>query len=355
MISKKVNKVNNLMKIFEIRKRSFGCLLLRLGCCLMLSTSLLGGEALAQTAPTTPGQQWPSRPGRLIVTAAPGGTLDALARVLAEDFSRNLGHPWVVETRAGVSGNLGAELLVKSAADGYTALVCPAGPFAINAQLLPSMPFDPQRDLAPVTLLAVAPQLLVVHPSVPAKNLRELIDWARSRGKVNFASQGIGSTGQLAMELLRSRLPFEVNHIPYKGSAGAATDLIAGHVSMAFDNATQALANVRAGKLRAIGVAERKRLALAPDLPTIEEQGVPGFEATSWLALTLRAGTAREIVQRMHAEAVRVMKRPEVVERFARTGVETRTSSSPEEFVAYIKAETEKWGGIIRATGARAD
>ena len=355
MFSKKINKFNNLFKFFEGRTRSLQALLLALGGYLTLSTALFGAAALAQTAPTTSGQQWPSRPGRLIVTAAPGGTLDALARVLAEDFSRNLGHPWVVETRAGVSGNLGAELLVKSAADGYTALVCPAGPFAINAQLLPSMPFDPQRDLAPVSLLAVAPQLLVVHPSVPAKNLRELIDWARARGKVNFASQGIGSTGQLAMELLRSRLPFEVNHIPYKGSAGAAADLIAGHVSMAFDNATQALANVRAGKLRAIGVAERKRLALAPDLPTIEEQGVPGFEATSWLALTLRAGTAREIVQRMHAEAVRVMKRPEVVERFARTGVETRTSNSPEEFAAYIKAETEKWGSIIRATGARAD
>ena len=194
MFSKKINKFNNLLKFFEGRKRSPQALLLALGGYLTLSTALFGAAALAQTAPTTSGQQWPSRPGRLIVTAAPGGTLDALARVLAEDFSRNLGHPWVVETRAGVSGNLGAELLVKSAADGYTALVCPAGPFAINAQLLPSMPFDPQRDLAPVSLLAVAPQLLVVHPSVPAKNLRELIDYARAHpGKVSYGSCGNGS------------------------------------------------------------------------------------------------------------------------------------------------------------------
>jgi len=301
------------------------------------------------------GQAWPAKPGRIIVTAAPGGTLDVLARVLGDDFTRTFGHPWVVEARPGVSGNLGAEFVVKAPADGYTVLVCPPGPFAVNPHLLRAMAFDPNRDLTPITRLAVAPLLLVVHPSVPARNLRELVDWARSSGKINFASQGIGSISQLAMELLRSKFPFEANHIPYKGSATAATDLLAGHVLVAFDNATQAMPNIRAGKLRAIAVGEKKRLEVAPEIPTLDESGFPGFEANTWLGLSVRSGTGRDIVNRLFAEAVRAMNRPDTAERFARTGVDVRTSASPEEFASYVRAESEKWGAIIRATGAKAD
>jgi tripartite-type tricarboxylate transporter receptor subunit TctC len=317
--------------------------------------TLIAAIAIQAASGAAFAQVWPARPGRIIVTSTPGGTLDALARVLGDDFTRTFGQPWVVEARPGVSGNLGAEFVVKAPADGYTVLVCPPGPFAVNPHLLGAMTFEPNRDLIPVTRLAVAPLLLVVHPSVPAKNLRELIDWARASGKVNFASQGIGSISQLAMELLRSKFPFEANHIPYKGSATAATDLIAGHVPVAFDNATQAMPNIRAGRLRAIAVAEKKRLEVAPEIPTLDESGFPGFEANTWLALAVRSGTPREVVNRLFAEAVRAMNRPDIVERFARTGVDVRTSASPEEFASYVRTESEKWGAVIRATGARAD
>ena len=314
--------------------------------------TLIAAQAFAQGAVA---QAWPAKPGRIVVTAAPGGTLDALARVLADDFPRAFGQPWPVEAHPGVSGNLGAEFVINAPADGYTVLVCPPGPFSVNPHLLRSMPFDPARDLIPITRLAVAPLLLVVHPSVPAKNLKELIGWARSSGKVNYASQGIGSISQLAMELLRSKFPFDANHIPYKGSATAAADLLAGHVLFAFDNATQALPNVRAGRLRAIAVGERKRLNVAPEIPTLDESGFSGFEANTWLALSVRAGTPRDIVNRLYAETVRALNRPDIVERFARTGVEIRTSASPEEFAAYVRAESEKWGAVIRTTGAKAD
>jgi tripartite-type tricarboxylate transporter receptor subunit TctC len=319
---------------------------------LLTLIALIAAQAFAHSVFA---QAWPAKPGRIIVTAAPGGTLDALARVLSEYLPKATGQPWPVETRPGVSGNIGAEFVINAPADGYTVLVCPPGPFSVNPHLLRSMPFDPARDLIPITKLAVAPLLLLVHPSVPAKDLNEVIAWARSGGKVNFASQGIGSITQLAMELLRSKHPFEANHIPYKGSATAAADLLAGHVLFAFDNATQALPNVRAGRLRAIAVAERKRLNVAPDIPTFEESGLPGFEANTWFALSVRAKTPKDIVNRLHAEAVRAMNRPEVVERFARNGVDVATSSSPEEFAAFVKADSDKWGAVIRAIGAKAD
>ena len=319
---------------------------------ILILLAMLATHALTQNASA---QSWPTKGGRIVVTAAPGGTLDALGRTLGDLFTRDFGQTWVIETRAGVSGNLGAEFVVNAAADGYTVLVCPPGPFSVNPHLLPSMPFDPVRDLQPITQLAVAPLLLLVHPSVPARNLKEFIDWARSSGKVNFASQGIGSISQLAMELVRSKYPFKANHIPYKGSATAATDLLAGHVLVAFDNATQALPHVRAGKLRALGVAELKRLNVAPEIPTLDESGLPGFEANTWFALSVRAGTPKDIVNKLYAETVRSINRPEVVERFAKTGVDIRTSASPEEFAAYVKADSDKWGTIIRAIGAKAD
>src|SRR5712692_9428794 len=240
---------------------------------------------------------WPSHTVRIIATSPPGGSVDLLARVLAEDFSRSFGAPFVVESRPGANGNIGVDLVVKAPADGHMLFVAPPGPFSINAHLMSFMPFNPATDVAPVAMLGVAPLLLVVHPSVPAKNLKELLAWLRGEGAdAHYASQAVASTGHLAMELLKSLARVEATHVPYKGSAAqATTDLLAGRVAMSFVNTSTTLQHLRDGRLRAIAVAEIKRIAAAREIPTVVESGLPGFEATSWVGLGARAGTARDI------------------------------------------------------------
>src|SRR5260221_7471872 len=269
---------------------------------------------------------WPAHPVRIIATSPPGGSVDFLARAIAEDFSRSFGQPLVVENRPGANGNIGVELVVRAPADGHMLFVSPPGPLSINALLMPSMPFDPARDLAPVALLAFAPLLLVVHPSVPAKTLPELLDWLRAQsGKASYASQAVASTGHLAMELLKSRTGVEATHVPYKGSAAQATaDLLAGRVAMSFVNTSTTLQYIGAGKLRAIGVAELKRIRAAPDIPTLDESGLPGFEATTWLGLGTRAGVPREIVGRLAERSVRALAEGAVARRMASLGIDAR-------------------------------
>src|SRR2546422_3909250 len=292
---------------------------------------------------------WPTRPVRVIATSPPGGSVDLLARIAAEEFSAAFGQPFVVENRPGANGNIGVDLVLKAPADGHALFVAPPGPFSINARLMPSMPFDPRVDIAPVALLGVAPLLLVVHPSVPASGLPELIAWLRSRrGKVDYASQAVGSTGHLAMELFKTLAGVEATHIPYKGSAAQATaDLLAGRVLMSFVNTSTTLPYIRTGQLRAIAVAEKTRIASAPDIPTLDESGLPGFEATPWLGLGARAGTPRDIVQLLNEVVQRTVAKPETIKRLQRIGIETRPMT-PGEFAAFIRAETNKWGDIIR-------
>ena len=299
---------------------------------------------------------WPSRAVRIIATSPPGGSVDLLARVVAEEFARAFGQPFVVENRAGANGNIGADLVLKAPPDGHMLFVAPTGPFSINAHLMASMPFDPQRDIAPVTMLGVAPLLLVVHPAVPAKNVPELIAWMKSRsGNVDYASQAVASTGHLAMELFKSRARVEATHIPYKGSAAQATaDLLAGRVAMSFVNTSTTIPYIQKGQLRAIAVAEKRRIAVAPDIPTVDESGLPGFEATTWIGLGARAGTPAELVHRLSEAAARALRRPETVARLSRIGIEPRPTT-PEQFAAFIRAETGKWGDIIRRSGARAE
>src|SRR5207237_7814157 len=247
---------------------------------------------------STAASAWPVRPVRVIATSPPGGSVDLLARIAAEEFSKAFAQPFVVENRPGANGNIAADLVVKAPADGHLLFVAPPGPFSINAHLMASMPFDPRRDIAPVALLGVSPLLLVVHPSVPASKLSQLISWLKaSEGKVNYASQAVASTGHLAMELFKARAAAEATHIPYKGSAAQATaDLLAGRVAMSFLNTSTTLPYVRNGQLRAIAVAEKTRISSAPEIPTLDESGLPGFEATPWLGLGARAGTPRDIV-----------------------------------------------------------
>ena len=320
----------------------------------ILLRSVTAAAMLALPCADALAQAYPSHATRIIVTNPPGGTVDILARTAADELAKAFGQPFVVENRPGANGNIGADLLAKSAPDGYTLMVGPPGPFAINPSLFAKLSYNPATDLAPVTLLAVAPLVLVVNPGVPANNLQELLAWMKKEGSPSYASQGPASTGQLAMELLKAMAGVNATHVPYKGSAPAITDLIAGHVKLAFDNTTSSLPHVRRGALRAIAVAEKKRLAAAPEIPTVDEQGLKGFEATPWFGMAARAGTPKEIVEKISAEVGKAFRRSDVEKKFFDLGVELRPNT-PEEFAAYIRSETEKWARIIRASGAKLD
>jgi tripartite-type tricarboxylate transporter receptor subunit TctC len=261
----------------------------------------------------------------------------------------------LVENRPGANGNLGAEALLRSPADGLTVLVTPPGPLAINGALYPDLGFDPRTAFAPVSMMAVAPLVLVVNPALSVQGVRDLIELARNRpGKLSAASQGNGSTGHLALELFKSVAGVDIAHVPYKGSAPAITDLIADHVQMMFDNTTTSLPQVRQGRLRALGVAELHRLPSDPAIPTIDESGLKGFEATPWFGMVARAGTPSTRVEQL-AEAVRAaIEKPELNQRFAALGVELR-AMAPAAFGRFIAAETTKWERVIRVSGARAD
>jgi len=301
-------------------------------------------------------QPWPSHTVRIIATSPPGGSVDLLARVLAEDFSRNFGVPFVVESRPGANGNIGVDLVVKAPADGHMLFVAPPGPFSINAQLMSFMPFNPAADIAPVAMLGVAPLLLVVHPSVPARNLPELLAWMHGEGAhAHYASQAVASSGHLAMELLKSLAGVDAVHVPYKGSAAqATTDLLAGRVAMSFVNTSTTLQHVRDGRLRAIAVAELKRIDAAPEIPTLAESGLPGFEATPWLGLGARSGTSRELIHRLNDRASRALAQADVARRMANLGIEARPMM-PDQFAAFVRAETGKWADIIRRSGAKVE
>ena len=301
-------------------------------------------------------QGWPDRPVRVIATSPPGGAVDLLARLAAEELAREHGQPFIVDNRPGANGNIGVDLVLKAPADGHQLFVAPPGPFSINAELMAAMPFNPASDIAPIALLGVSPLLLVAHPSVGATNLAELIAWLRARpGAVHYASQAVGSTGHLAMELFKTRAGVDALHVPYKGSAAQATaDLLAGRVAMSFVNTSTTLPYIRSGQLRAIAVAETTRLAAAPDIPTLDETGLPGFAASPWIGLGARAGTPHEIIVRLNESARSGLARPAALARLAAIGVETRPLTS-EQFTAFIRAENEKWRDIIRRSGAKAD
>ena len=310
---------------------------------------LVADTVIAQSAP------WPSRLVRIIATSPPGGSVDLLARILAEDFTKAFGQPFVVDNRPGANGNIGVDAVVKAPPDGHMLFVTIPGVFSINQHLHERMPFNPRTELTPVAMLGTSPLLLVLHPSVPAKNLRELIEWLRARpGRASYSSQGVGTTGHLGMELFKTSAHVDVVHVPYKGAAAATTDLLGGIVEIALVNTTAAMPYVRKHQLRAIAVAERERATAVPDVPTFDESGLPGFEVTPWFGMGTRAGVAGAIVQRLNAQVSVALRRPETVARLAALGVEPRFMT-PETFADYTRAESDKWGEIIRRSGARAE
>jgi tripartite-type tricarboxylate transporter receptor subunit TctC len=298
-------------------------------------------------------QSWPTRPLRYIVPFPPGAFNDNLARTLAAELPKSLGQPVVVENRPGGNTIIGTEAAAKSAPDGYT-LFGAALPFAV-VQSLYKTSFDVTRDFAPITLAGVTPNLLVANPKVPFDDVKGLIAYAKANpGKLNYASTGNGSSNHLSFELFKSMTNTFVTHIPYTGSAPAVTDLIAGEVQVMFDNTPNVLPQVRAGKLKALAVSSKTRSTQAPEIPTVNESGVPGYDVGVWFGVLTVAGTPPEIVRRLNAETVRILTSPEVKERFGRTGVDV-IAGTPEQFSAFLKSEVVRWAKVVQDAGIKAD
>jgi tripartite-type tricarboxylate transporter receptor subunit TctC len=300
-------------------------------------------------------QEYPRRAIRLIVPFAPGGGNDTVARAIALSASALLGQPVVVDNRAGAGGILGAELAAKSPADGYTLFLGGVGSHAVNPNLHAKLPYDPVKDFAPITLIASAPSVLVVHPSVPARTLAEFTALAKaSPGRINYASNGNGSSAQLAAVLYESMAGVQMVHVPYKGLAPALVNLLAGEVQAMFSSVVAIVPNIKAGRLRALAVTGKRRVALLPEVPTLDESGVPGYEAGSWYGILAPAGTPPAIVAKLHGAIVDALAQPEVRERLVGEGAEV-IGSTPEAFAAHIAAELARLGKLVRAAGIRMD
>lgn len=295
---------------------------------------------------------YPSKPVRFIVPFAPGGGTDIVARVLAQRLNDAWGRAVIVDNRPGAGSTLGTDLAVKSPADGYTMLLSSIS-LAFNASLYKSLPFDPTRDLAPVTLVAIQPNMLVTNPRLPAQSVKELLALAKQKpGSIKYASGGNGSGPHLATELLKMSTGVELTHVPYKGTGPALTDLLAGQVDMMIAVTASALPHVRAGRLRALAVTGEARSTVAPDVPTLDESGVPGYEFKTWYGIQVPAKTPVAIVNELNQRVSDVLARPDVVEQFRAAGLDAR-ASSPRDFAALIAAEIKKWSKVVKASGAR--
>ena len=310
--------------------------------------------ALAMAA-NAAAQAWPSRPIRYIVPFAPAGTTDILARTIAEPLSKALGVPVVVENKPGAGGGVGAAEVAKAAPDGYTIMGGTISTHAINASLYSNLPYDPVKDFVPITLIARVPNMLVVNNDIAAKNVAELIKLMKANpGKWTFASSGNGTSQHLSGELFKGMAGVEMQHVPYKGSPPALNDVMGGQVDMTFDNITTAWALAKGGKLRALAVTTAQRSSVAPDVPTLAESGLPGYEIGSWQGVFAPAGTPPDIVKRLNAEIVKIIKSPEVQKKLIDLGAEP-VGDTPEQFATFVKAEVVKWGEVVKKSGAKVD
>lgn len=296
---------------------------------------------------------YPSKPIRLVVPFTPGGSTDILARVIGQKLTEAWGKQVVIDNRPGAGGNIGVDLVAKSPADGYTLVMGHIGTFGVNPTLYPKLPYDPIKDFQPITLVALVPNMLSVNPALPAKSVKELVALAKAKpGTINFGSGGNGSAAHLAGEYFKLMTKTEITHIPYRGTSPAVTDLIAGQIQMMITGVPPTLTFAKSGKLRALAVATSKRLPLLPDLPTIAEAGVPGYEATQWYGVLAPAGTPKPIVAKLNAEMAKAIKGPDVREKLAADAAEP-VGNSPDEFGAFIKKEIARWAPVVKASGAR--
>jgi tripartite-type tricarboxylate transporter receptor subunit TctC len=311
-------------------------------------------SALAATASgRASAQAYPARPIRLVVPSTAGaGVTDIMARLVGQKLGESLGQQVVVDNRPGASGILGSELVAKAPNDGYTLLIANVS-LIVNPYLYARMPYDPLADFMPITMVNTAPQQLVVHPSVPATTVAELVTYAKTRpGQLNYGSGGLGSTPFLAAELFKSITGIDVVHVPYKGGGPAIAELVGGQLTFMIENVPGTMPHVKSGKLRALAITSTQRSPLAPDLPTMIEAGVPGYEMDAWNAIFAPKGTPPDILARLHAELVRVLRGPEMKEQCAALGAEP-IGNTPDELAAFLKADKARWGEIIQARGIK--
>jgi tripartite-type tricarboxylate transporter receptor subunit TctC len=315
-------------------------------------TLLQGWHGIAQAQGAA---SYPSKPIRIIVGFAPGGATDLTARLVAQRLTEGWGQPVIVENRPGASGMIGAEFVAKSPPDGYTLVMATQTSHAVAPSLYRKVAYDPVRDFSPITVAASSALLLVLHPSMPPRSVKELIALAKSRpGELSFASGGVGSSPHMAAELLNSMAGIRIVHIPYKGESPGLADVIGGQVPMMFSNLPTSLPHVKSGKLKALAVSGARRSVLAPEFPTVAETGLPGFEVLTWFGLFAPAAVAKDLIVKLNAEIVRSLNHPEVRAKIAALGLEI-VANSPDEFAAYLQSEIVKWAKVVKDSGARAD
>ena len=333
-------------KVRGARRRAFAAV-----AAVALAVPLLAALPMAARAQAA----YPAKPITIVVPFAAGGTTDILARVMAQSLGTEFGQTVIVDNKAGAGGNIGAQLVARAPADGYTLLMGTVGTHAINAALYKKMPFDPVKDFAPISRVALVPNVMVVNASQPYKSVAEVIAAAKAGpGKLSVASSGIGTSIHLSAELFKAMTGTDILHVPYKGSSPAISDLLGNQVTMMFDNLPSAISHIRSGKLRALAVTSAKRAPELPNVPTVAEAGVKGFEATSWFGLFAPAGTPPAIIARLDDAVIKALASPEVQKKLGEQGAEPH-GEKPEQFAAYIKAESAKWGRVVKESGATAE
>jgi tripartite-type tricarboxylate transporter receptor subunit TctC len=321
----------------------------------MLAVAAMAIATSPMATAAAPGTPYPERPIRLIVPYPPGGTADVMARIMGLRLGDKWGRTVVIDNRGGAGGNIATEMVARAEPDGYTMLLCNAPVLAINPTLYKKVAFDPIRDFAPVGPIAEVPLFLLVHPSVPAKNFSEFMSYVKSRsGKLNYASGSVGSTTHLAAELFKTLTKVQMNHIPYKGSGPALAAMASGEVTIMFELMPSAMPFVKSDRLRALAVTSSKRSPLMPDLPTIAETGLPGYEVASWFAMCAPAGTPKAIVSKVNTDMVALIKTREMNDQLLKLGAQPLTMT-PGQFGAFIKSESVKWSKVVKDSGAQLD
>ena len=319
-----------------------------------LVRAVVAGLVVPLALPAFAADTWPDKPIRLILSVPAGATPDVTARLVTPGLSQQLGQPLVVDNRGGAGGLIGAEIVAKSAPDGYTLFISSPGALTILPHLR-KVPYDTLRDFVPVSLISVGPFVLIAHPSVPAKTVKELIALAKAQpGKLNYASAGNGVANHLAMELFKQMAGVDITHVPYKGAPQAVTDVLAGHMNMMFNSIAPIVAHIKAGRVRVLGIASGKRSPQLPEVPTIAEAGVPGYESENWFGMFAPAKTPKRIIARLNEALVKVVRSPEVQSQFAALGAEA-VGNSPDEFAAFVRRDVEKYAKVVKLSGAKLD